>query len=94
METCRRCCGRFEQADRALATALDRASAAAIGPHAQRISVDRLLRSHQGRFEEAGGRRLQCALAIDLELDEHAAAAMDTASLGSALRRLGGWTKR
>jgi len=80
---------RFEQADRALATALE--SSERRGDRSAMRNAYRsigLLRSHQGRFEEAVA-SVQCALAIDLELEEHAAAAMDTASLGSALRRLG-----
>jgi tetratricopeptide (TPR) repeat protein/class 3 adenylate cyclase len=81
--------GRFEQADRALATALSsserRGDRAAVRNAYRSIG---LLRSHEGRFEEAVA-AVERALSIDLELEEHAAAAADTASLGSALRKLG-----
>jgi tetratricopeptide (TPR) repeat protein/class 3 adenylate cyclase len=80
---------RFEQADHALAAAL--ASSERRGDRAAARNAHRsigLLRSHEGRFADAV-ESVQRALAIDLELKEHAAAAADTASLGSALRRLG-----
>ena len=80
---------RFEQADRALATAL--ASSERRGDRAGTRNAHRsigLLRSYEGRFEEAV-ESVQRALALDLELEEHAAAAADTASLGGALRKLG-----
>jgi tetratricopeptide (TPR) repeat protein len=80
---------RFEQADRALATAL--ASSERRGDRAAARNAYRsigLLRSHQCRFEEAVA-SVQHALAIDLELEEPSAAAADTAGLGNALRKLG-----
>ncbi len=81
--------GRFDAADRSLATALrlsqergdrggERNAARSFG----------LLRSHEGRYEEAVA-TLERALALDTELGERGSSAGDVASLGNVLRKMG-----
>jgi tetratricopeptide (TPR) repeat protein/class 3 adenylate cyclase len=81
--------GRFDAADRSLATALRLSRE--LGDRAGERNAARsfgLLRSHEGRYEEAVG-TIEHALALDEELGETAGAAGDVASLGNVLRRMG-----
>jgi len=80
---------RFDAADRSLATAL-RLSRELEDRARERNALRSfgLLRSHQGRYEEAVD-TLEHALALDTELGEAGAAAGDVASLGNVLRKMG-----
>jgi tetratricopeptide (TPR) repeat protein len=80
---------RFDAADRALGTSLR--LSAELGNRAGERNALRsigLLRSHEGRYEEAVT-SIDRALELDEELGETAAAAGDVASLGNVLRRMG-----
>ncbi len=80
---------RFDAADRALATAsrLSRELGDRAGERNAARSAG-LLRSHEGRYEEAVA-AVERARTLDHELGETAAAAGDVASLGNVLRRMG-----
>jgi predicted ATPase/class 3 adenylate cyclase len=80
---------RFDAADRALTTAL-RISRERADPAAERnvLRSIGLLRSHEGRHEEAIA-SFEHALAIDHALGETGAAAADLASLGNTFRKVG-----
>jgi tetratricopeptide (TPR) repeat protein/class 3 adenylate cyclase len=81
--------GRFDAADRSLATALrlsrERGDRAGERNAARSFG---LLRSHEGRYGEAV-EAIEHALALDTELGEAGGAAGDVASLGNVLRRMG-----
>ncbi len=80
---------RFDAADRSLATAL-RLSRELGDVNGERNAARSfgLLRSHEGRYEEAVT-TIERALALDMQLGEHAAAAGEVASLGNVLRKMG-----
>ena len=80
---------RFDAADRSLATALR--ISRELGDRTGERNASRsfgLLRSHEGRYEEAVA-SIQHGLTIDIELGETSAAAGDIASLGNVLRKMG-----
>ncbi len=80
---------RFDAADRALGTSLRLSRE--LGDRAGERNAVRsigLLRSHEGRYEDATV-AIQNALELDVELGETRAAAGDVASLGNILRRMG-----
>ena len=80
---------RFDAADRSLETALRLSRE--LGDRTGERNASRsfgLLRSHEGRYEEAVA-SIQHALTLDIEAGETSAAAGDISSLGNVLRKMG-----